>query len=112
MRAKACAATAWAIPDSHGARPPENVEEVLPRDPAALLVHAACDQRVGESLRACGVVRRDARVERAEVCEGVELEAASGEVAVDEAVGVGDVGLRPRRVVLREVVVVRLKLRR
>ena len=40
----------------------------------------------------------------------MELEAASGEVAVDEAVGVGDVGLRSRRVVLREVVVVRLKL--
>jgi hypothetical protein len=36
------------------------------------------------------------RVERAEVREWMELEAASREVAIDEAFGVGDVGLRSR----------------
>ena len=75
-----------------------------------MLVDAARDQRVREALRAGRVVRGDARVERAEVRQRMELEAASGEVAVDEAVVVGDVRLRPRRVVLGEVVVVRLEL--
>src|SRR5882757_7190073 len=40
----------------------------------------------------------------------MELETASREVAVDDPVRVGDVGLRCRRVVLQEVVVVRLQL--
>jgi len=40
----------------------------------------------------------------------MELEAAAGEVAVDDPVGVGDVGSVSRRTVLREVVVVRMQL--
>ena len=89
---------------------PGVVEEVLPGDPAALLVDAACDQRVGEALRARRVVRGDASVQCSEVGQRVELETASREVAIDEAVGVRHVFLRSGRIVLRKVVVVRLEL--
>ena len=56
------------------------------------------------------IVRGDVRVQRAELGERMELEAPAGEVAVDETVGTGDVGLRRGRPVLREVVVVGLQL--
>ena len=85
-------------------------ERVLPPDAAAALVDATRDERVRQALRASDVACRDARVERAEVRERMELEAASREVAVDDAVCVGDVGLRLRRPVLEEEVVVRLQL--
>ena len=85
-------------------------EGVLPRDAAARLVHAACDQRIGEALRRVGIVRGDVRVQRTEVRERVKLEASPCEVAVDDAVLVGDVRLRCRRIVLHEVVVVCLQL--
>src|SRR5207237_8327335 len=65
-------------------------EVVLPAHTAAWLVDAARHKRVGEALRAGHVGCGDVRVERAEVGERVELEAATGEVAVDEAVRVSD----------------------
>ena len=54
---------------------------------------AAADERVREPSRSCHVTRVDARVQRDELREWMELEAAPGEVAVDDAVGVVDVRL-------------------
>ena len=71
---------------------------------------AARRERVAEPPRAGDVLRPDALVELDELGERMELEAASREEAVDEAVGVLDVGVARRRPAAREVVVVRLQL--
>ena len=52
----------------------------------------------------------DVRIQRTELRQRMELEAAAGEVAVDEPVVADDVRLRRGRPVLREVVVIRLQL--
>ena len=94
-RANACAATAWAIPDVHGARPAANgksYSQTIDRPTA----HGPGDERRGEMRRRRVVLRRDLRVQLREVGERVEDVAVIREEPVDGAVVALDVRVRPR----------------
>ena len=108
-RASACAATACAIPDAHGGRPPakRNWYSQSSRPPRGI---ARASERVGERPRRVDVALRGRVVQSAEVRERMELEPETREPAVDDAFVVGDVDAHGGKSVRLEVVEVRLEL--